>query len=282
MWGMDLPDFAPTIERFTGFADHYDAVRPAPPAALGELLSGMAGFARKAGEDGSAGQRAGLVVDLGCGTGLSTRYWSGRAEKVIGVEPSASMRAQAESLPAEGVEYREGFSHATGLPDAAADIVCCCQALHWMEPVSTFREAARVLREGGVFAACDYDWPPATLRWEADAAYEKCLAWTWELEREWGIARSVTRWGKEGHLARMGESGVFRRVVECVLHHRGEGGADLLVDVLLSQGHVRSLLKRGLTEADLKINALRDAAARAFRGETTEWFWSSRVRIGIR
>ena len=71
-------------------------------------------------------------------------------------------------------------------------------------------------------------------------------------------------------------------MVECVLHHREEGGADRLVGVLLSQGHVQSLLKRGLTEAELKIDELREAAARAFGRGTTEWFWSSRVRIGIR
>lgn len=29
-----------------------------------------------------------LVVDLGCGTGLSTVIWRGHCNKVIGIEPS--------------------------------------------------------------------------------------------------------------------------------------------------------------------------------------------------
>lgn len=267
---METPDFAPVIERFTGYADHYDSVRPAPPDALAELLTGMAG-----------GGFPALVADLGCGTGLSTRYWSGRALAVRGVEPSASMRARAESLPAAGVSYQEGYSHATGLETGSADIVCCCQALHWMEPAGTFREAARVLRSGGVFAACDYDWPPATMCPDADAAYEVCLEQTWEMEKRTGISEKVARWAKEGHLGRMRDSGVFRRVTECVLHHREPGGAERLVGVLLSQGHVRSLMKAGLTEAELGVDRLRAEAERAFAGRETLWFWSSRVRIGI-
>ena len=143
----------------------YDRYRPAPPAALGALLSRYAQVARPQ-----------LVVDLGSGTGLSTRYWADKAEQVIGIDPTADMRHQAEAQStAPNIAYHEGFSHATGLPDHCADIVTCAQSLHWMEPQGTFLEAARILRPGGVFAACDYDWPPATGRWEADAAYAACM-----------------------------------------------------------------------------------------------------------
>ncbi len=63
-------DFAANIERFTGFAAQYDEHRPSPPDALSGLLCQQAQSVRPA-----------LVVDLGCGTGLSTRYWSGCAEE---------------------------------------------------------------------------------------------------------------------------------------------------------------------------------------------------------
>ena len=56
--------------------------------------------------------------------------------------------------------YQPGFSFATGLPDASADVVIAVQAMHWMEPVSTLAEVARILRPGGVFASFDADWPP--------------------------------------------------------------------------------------------------------------------------
>jgi SAM-dependent methyltransferase len=63
--------FGVTFERFTGFAGLYDDNRPRPPEVLGALLPRIART-----------QRPDLVVDLGCGTGLSTRFWADRAERV--------------------------------------------------------------------------------------------------------------------------------------------------------------------------------------------------------
>jgi hypothetical protein len=60
--------------------------------------------------------------------------------------------------------------------------------------------------------------------------------------------------GKAGHSARMQESGCFRFVRECLLHHQDEGGAERIVGILLSQGCVESLVKLGLSEKDLQID----------------------------
>src|SRR3954470_16097163 len=65
----------------SGFADGFDANRPSPPAAVLDILCLEA-----------QSQRPRLVVDLGSGTGLSTRPWAGRADEVVGVEASPEMR----------------------------------------------------------------------------------------------------------------------------------------------------------------------------------------------
>lgn len=283
---MEASDFSVTRERFTGFGAQYDEVRPSAPAALAELLLPMAGC--------TAG-RAGLVVDLGSGTGLSTRYWAPYADRVIGVEPTASMRQEAErrTLPPPGegeengkaavgiVSCRDGYSHDTGLDGGSADLVVCAQSLHWMEPEGTFAEAARILRPGGVFAAYDYDWPPVTPFPEVDALYEQCCEESRRLEKAHGVSAGLRQWDKEGHLGRMTASGRFRFVRECLLHHREPGGADRIAGLLLSQGHVRTLLKRGFSEADVGLDPLRETARRAFSGTVPLWFWSVRVRIGV-
>lgn len=69
-------DFSRNIARFTGFAELYDQHSVGPPAALSLLVSQHTGLSRP-----------GLVVDLGCGTGLSSRYW---ADKAVSVKPGAS------------------------------------------------------------------------------------------------------------------------------------------------------------------------------------------------
>jgi ubiquinone/menaquinone biosynthesis C-methylase UbiE len=263
------------IERFSGFADIYDSYRPAPPPAIVDLLIQLAG-----------GGAPAKVVDVGSGTGLSTMIWAGRATEVVGIEPSADMRHQAERCVAKAaragdVRFIEGLSTATGLGDGCVDIVTISQALHWMEPEPTFTEVARILRPGGVFAAYDCDWPP-TLNWEAEQAYQRCRLRAVQIEREKRFTPEVREWSKSGHLERMRQTGRFRYVKEVVLHHVESGGADRLVGLALSQGEIASLLKHGLSEEEIGIAALREDARRALGDAIVPWYWSYRVRIGIR
>jgi SAM-dependent methyltransferase len=223
-----------------------------------------------------------VVVDLGSGTGLSSRYWARRATRVVGVEPTPEMRAVAEArTQAPNVVYCAGFSHATGLPDGCADLIFCMQALHWMDPQPTFEEAARLLARGGVFAACDYDWPPATLAWEADAAWETCALRCARLEREHGVDAELRRWDKSGHLARMAASGRFRHTREVLLHHVDEGNAERFSGLARTQGHVSVLLRKGLSDRELGLDALDATVASTLGSEPRPFFWSARVRIGV-
>lgn len=264
-------EFAANVARFTGFADVYDTYRPRPPAALADVLCALAG-----------GAQPGMVVDLGCGTGSSTRYWAERAGRVVGVEPSADMRRQAEaSTQAGNVTYRAGYSHDTGLPDQYADIITCSQSLHWMLPEPTFAEAARVLRPGGVFAALDYDWPPITPRWEVQEAFQRFRSGMNELAHANSVEHGLVSFEKSGHLDRMRQSGRFRFTREFMLHHTDEGSAARLVGLALSLGAVQSLLKLGLSPADIGIERLRDELAPLMGTATERWYWTSRVRIGI-
>src|SRR6185369_14316282 len=154
----------------------------------------------------------------GSGTGLSTRPWAERADEVVGVEASPEMREQAEAATqAENVRFVQAYAQATGLPDGAADIVTCSQALHWMEPEPTFAEAARILRPGGIFAAYDYDWPPLVDP-EVDEAFIAHRERRAELRAKRGIQRGADRSAKHEHLERLRASGRFRLCREVVLH----------------------------------------------------------------
>lgn len=271
---MTSPHLAANVERFMGFAGLYDAHRPQPPLVILNILTQLAQTPRPS-----------LVVDLGSGTGLSTLIWSERAVAVVGIEPSADMRRQAEertsSLPdVTNVRYQEGLSHATGLPDGSADIVTCSQSLHWMEPESTFAEVVRILRPGGVFAAYDCDWPP-TMHWQAEQAYKECIAQAVAIERERGLSRDVRQWDKHQHLERMRESGRFRFTKEIVLHHIEEGNADRLVGLVLSQGLIATLLKHGMSRVEIGIETLQEVVDRTIGSQPMTWYWSYRMRLGV-
>jgi SAM-dependent methyltransferase len=252
----------------TGFAAGFDANRPAPPAALVDLLCLEA-----------QAERPHLVVDLGSGTGLSTRPWVDRADEVVGVEASPEMRAQAQEATAAGnVRFVQAYAQATGLPDDAADIVTCSQALHWMEPEPTLAEAARILRPGGVFAAYDYDWPPI-VHWEIEEAFEEML-------RRLRVGRRPDgermRYAKEEHLERIRSSGHFRYAREIVLHSKERGGAERVVGMALSLGPLTVALENGTTEEELGVAALREKAQRVLGDREVDIYLGYRIRLGVK
>src|SRR5439155_26624120 len=97
-------------------------VRPMPPDGLGSLLCSY------------VGGRAGLVIDLGSGTGLSSRWAAGWADEVVGIEPGEDMRRAAEAVVgARNMSFRSGWGHQTGMPDGCADGMIAVQSFHWME-----------------------------------------------------------------------------------------------------------------------------------------------------
>jgi SAM-dependent methyltransferase len=264
----DPPDAA---EVYGGIEERYDTYRPRPPAVLPEILTQLAQI-----------RRPRLVVDLGSGTGLSTRAWAGHADAVVGIEPAPGMRrvaeARAAALGSAGtVRFQAGLSTQTGLPDGCADIVTCSQALHWMEPEPTFAEVSRILRPGGVFAAYDYDWGPA-MHWEAERALGRFMARLQALRPAW----VGQRWAKDAHLARMQASGHFRYTRELLIHSREMGGAERLVAMAATSGVAAMPLKQGLAEAAAALEELRVAAERILGEQVIPWYFSYRVRIGVK
>ncbi len=262
------------IERFGNCAELYDETRPQPPAVICDMLAQLAAMAKPA-----------FVVDMGSGSGLSTRLWNGCADCVVGVEPNDDMRkkAAAVSVPDCGTQivYCHGYSHATGLPANCADIVTCSQSLHWMEPESTLAEVARVLRSGGVFAAYDCDWPPL-VHPEADEAFRAFVG----QEQQFAVTHpelyaGVHSWPKSEHLVRIKESGHFRYVREVLVHHVETGNAERFVGLALSQGGIATLLRSGLSEDELGVEDLRSIVRRTIGDQPVPWYWSYRIRLAM-
>jgi len=150
-----------------------------------------------------------------------------------------------------------------------------------MDPQATFDEAARILDIGGVFAAYDYDWPPTTGAWEAEAAYAGCMQRVREHAKSVKSTLPVRHWDKARHLERLQASGRFRYTKELAIHHQDQGNAERFIGLLLSQGGVMTLLKEGASEAQLGIDQCRAIAAQVLGEGPQTWYWSSRVRLGV-
>ncbi|MGC3994093.1 MAG: methyltransferase domain-containing protein [Propionicimonas sp.] len=133
---------------FTGGADAYDRFmgRYSRPLSVG--FSDFAGVV--------AGQR---VLDVGCGSGALTAELVRRlgSASVSACDPSPSFVAACRER-FEDVDVLPGTAEQLPFGDAAFDVAISQLVLHFVsDPTAAGAEFARVLRPGGVAAACVWD-----------------------------------------------------------------------------------------------------------------------------
>jgi SAM-dependent methyltransferase len=253
-----------------GFADLYDRYRPSPPPELLDLLEFLAGGPPR------------LVVDLGCGTGLSTRAWAARAGEAVGIEPNPRMLARARSeTEAPNIRYVQAFAAETGIEDAGADLVTAWQSFHWMEPQPALAEAARILRRDGVFAACDYDVRPF-VEPEVDAAFGALLEARREARERLDLPAGAASWPKERHVDQIVASGHFRYARELLAHAWSEVDAERIVGLAESIGGPREIFGEGAPAVASTFEQLRETAIRVLGDRSRRAVFCYRVRFGIK
>lgn len=111
----------------------------------------FSGLHRRAAADAAraVGSRDATVVDIGSGPGqlLADLRERAPAARLVGVEPSATMRAIAAE---RGIIALEGRAEHLPFPAASADLVVSTLSCHhWDDVAAAFAEICRVLRPGG-------------------------------------------------------------------------------------------------------------------------------------
>lgn len=259
-------------ERFMGFADLYDSVRPKCPEKVKEIILK---YLRRT---------PSLVVDLGCGTGLSTTIWSAISNKVIGIEPSGDMIkiASEKSFNLDNVKFVSAFSDNTGLENSSVDIITCSQSFHWMNPETTLNEVSRILKDEGVFAVYDCDWPPVC-NWKAELEYNKLFEKVNEIEStHTDVKEKFIKWNKETHLSNIENSGHFRYVREIVFSNTEICSAQRFITIALSQGGLQAIIKSNIDEINPFLLAFEERIIDIFGDNEFEIDFCYRMRIGVK
>ena len=262
-------------DRFLGLAEVYDNSRPSiPPHIIETIISYL-------------DRKPRVIIDIGCGTGLSTRPWVPYAtEKVIGIEPNHEMLEQARKISNEPPFYKQAYAHETGLPDKCADIVTITQAFHWMDPTAVLAEVNRILAPGGVFAVVDVEWPPVIPGcWKSERAFEASRDKCDELLKERKLTPSVKKWSKREHMNSLrtkAPEGMFDWVREIRLHSEDMGTWKRLVHLLESQGGAKTALNGGVTREEGLVTALEDISREDMGPEPRKWMWCYTIEIGFK
>jgi ubiquinone/menaquinone biosynthesis C-methylase UbiE len=168
-------------------AEQYDAFMGAWSRPLAPQL---ADFARV--------QRDQRVIDVGCGPGSLTAELVQRLgpANVTAVDPSEPFVAAARARH-PGVDVRKAGAEALPFDDDRFDAALAQLVVHFMaDPIAGLREMARVTRNGGVVAACVWDY----------GTRRSALEPFWRVVREtdpYVNDESQLAGAREGHLAEL-------------------------------------------------------------------------------
>ncbi|HJB25393.1 MAG TPA: class I SAM-dependent methyltransferase [Firmicutes bacterium] len=253
--------------KFDGLAEIYHSARPAMPDFPIQIIRRY------------LGNSPDTIVDLGCGTGLSTVVWQQYGNRIIGIDPNQEMLEIAKSAFPCGLEFRKGSSGNTGLKKESVDVVVCSQSFHWMEPVSSLQEISRILKPGGVFAIIDYDWPPVC-NWKVEKCFSQLYQFAKEVEQK--EKASYQRWNKEEHLPNLQKSGLFRYVREMLFSDTQVCNADKLYRMALSQSRIQTALKYQPQTMREKLQKYRLLINEIWGSREFELFFCYRMRIAVK
>lgn len=146
-------------ESFGCDPERYDRTRPGYPQAMIERIV-----------DSSPGRD---LLDVGCGTGISTRAFQAAGCSVLGVEvdPRMARFARRGGLDVEVARF-ESWDPA----GRSFDAVVAGQTWHWIDPVCGARQAARALRPGGRLAAFwNVQQPPPEIAQAFSEVYRRVI-----------------------------------------------------------------------------------------------------------
>lgn len=223
-------------------------------------------------------RRPGLVVDLGCGTGLSTRPWAEFSDHVVGIDPSDEMLDIARQMPIANVTYRKGVGNDTKLEDHSVDIATCSSSIHWMEPETTINEILRVLKKDGMLLLFGHNWPPLSHHLDLDNMFFKFKAKKEALVKELNLYKNyflnIEDFSK--HLHKLSEFCVFR---EFYFHEETVWIEKRYIGFIHSFGNVQLLLQNNVPKSEFHLDELEQKIKEIFSNNEEKLLFSWRVDL---
>ncbi len=246
-------DLSKNRDRFEGdeHVCQYDQFRPQPPIQLINLIRTYV-------------QLDPLhVIDVGCGSGLSTLVWKNIADRITCVDPGTSMlnatrqKFKSSEVP---VDFIQAYAHEIPLDSEIANVITVSQAFHWMEPTTSLKEISRLLKHDGILAIYDCIWPPSV-----DVNWEIKFIELFDKIKEISQKQSeplMHFFDKSLHLDNVKRSHLFRYVKKIGFHKTLRADADYFIGLAESQGGIQAMRKIGISDEDNGWNKFKNYIAK--------------------
>ncbi|MEE6490445.1 hypothetical protein FKM82_015878 [Ascaphus truei] len=130
-------------------ASFYKKYRFSPPQEIQDLMFSYLGE--------RVGKPYGLAVDVGCGSGQSTRTLAPYFQKVLGTDISEAQikeARKADDFP--NISYSVSPAETLPVDDTSVDLITACAAVHWFNIDKFLKEVDRILKPHGCLALHSY------------------------------------------------------------------------------------------------------------------------------
>lgn len=189
------------------------------------------------------GATGGRVLDIGSGSGLSTRALEGLATERVGVEPAASMAAVATGIVRDA-HFVAGAAEAMPFRSHAFDWMTAAGSLNYVALDPFFSEARRVMRPDGSLVV--YDFSPGrtmTASPALDAWFDSFIArYPWKPSE--ALFLDPARLAELGQGWRVQSSEHFEIPVALT--------RDFYVRYMMTESNVAYALRRGVEESSIR------------------------------
>ncbi|WP_087018184.1 class I SAM-dependent methyltransferase [Thaumasiovibrio subtropicus] len=122
-------------------SQHYAAYRPPVHDALLEQIL--------------ANKTYSTALDIGCGTGVSTRALLPYCDEIVGIDPSEAMLAKAIESPK--IRYRQGTGECLPINDKRVDLVSFAGSLYYAKSATLIKELKRVCKTDARILVYDFE-----------------------------------------------------------------------------------------------------------------------------
>lgn len=251
------------------YAQIYEESRPVLPQKMKEIVCTY------------LDRKPELLIDLGCGTGLSTTGWFDCSARVIGIDVQKDLLQILAAKHTE-VEIHHMSAEEMNFAPSSADVITCSQSFQWVCSPKVLELIKKILKKDGLLMISEYEIMPEGCP-ELEKLFFNFIQKVNGFIRKENInAQPYKKKASGSYMEILAESGNFSFLRKLCFTGREAFDAERFVKLALSQGKVYVALNNGRNdELRQEFSVFEETVKRVFCGRVLYLDFSYNVIVGI-